>query len=143
MQAAQTCACMNLRKATRVVTQLFDETLAPTGLRSTQFVVLVSACLAGPCSIARLARELVMDRSTLTRNLKPLVDRGLICTTSPEGVRVRTVELTDSGRQALAGAIPYWQQAQARIIEQFGQDHWNRITDDLQEITRITATSPT
>ena len=77
-EMARTCACFNFRKASRSVTQLFDQMLAPTGLRSTQLVILITGELLGPSSIARLARELVMDRSTLTRNLKPLLSMGLL-----------------------------------------------------------------
>ena len=77
-EMARTCACFNFRKASRSVTQLFDQILAPTGLRSTQLVILMTGQLLGPSSIARLARELVMDRSTLTRNLKPLLNLGML-----------------------------------------------------------------
>ena len=72
----ETCACLNVRKAARAVTQLYDEVLQPTGLRSTQFNLLVAVALAGEAPVTRLAEALVMDRTTLARNLKPCVRQG-------------------------------------------------------------------
>jgi len=73
-----TCACSNVRKAARAVTQLFDELLQPTGLRSTQFTLLVAVALLGEAPVTQLSRALVMDRTTLARNLKPLESLGLL-----------------------------------------------------------------
>src|SRR5215470_6852850 len=78
LEMVSTCACFNFRKASRTVTQLFDQILAPIGLRSTQLVILVAAQALGPCGLARLARELVMDRSTITRNIHPLVIQEML-----------------------------------------------------------------
>ena len=72
------CACFNLRKAMRTVTHLYDEALKPAGLRATQFTVLASTRNLGPVSVNQLAEKMVMDRTTLTRNLKPLERDGLI-----------------------------------------------------------------
>ncbi len=77
-EIAETCACLNVRKAARAVTQLYDEVLQPSGLRATQFNLLVAIALAGEAPVTRLADALVMDRTTLTRNLKPLESQGLI-----------------------------------------------------------------
>src|SRR5947207_15934276 len=73
-----TCACSNVRKAARAVTQLFDELLQPTGLRSTQFTLLVAVALLGEAPVMQLSRALVMDRTTLARNLKPPETQGLL-----------------------------------------------------------------
>jgi hypothetical protein len=77
-QAAAVCACFNFRKASRAVTQHFDEQLQPTGLRSTQLVILLAVAVYESSGMAELARALVMDRSTLTRNLRPLINQGLL-----------------------------------------------------------------
>src|SRR5215813_7592579 len=103
-EMARTCACFNFRKASRSVTQLFDQVLAPSGLRSTQLVILITSQLLGPSSIARLARELVMDRSTLTRNLKPLLSTGLLQFVRASSSKHKSVELTQQGRAALVNA---------------------------------------
>jgi DNA-binding MarR family transcriptional regulator len=137
-EMARTCACFNFRKASRSVTQLFDQILAPSGLRSTQLVILITAQLLGPSGIARLARELVMDRSTLTRNLKPLLTMGLLHLTKANGGKFKSVELTDAGRAALARAAPYWEHAQSHLVTRFGPEHWSRIMSDLAGIVEAT-----
>ena len=137
---ARTCACFNFRKASRSVTQLFDQILAPTGLRSTQLVILITTQLLGQSSIARLARELVMDRSTLTRNLKPLMNLGLL-RFSQDGGKQKAVELTVEGQAALLRAAPYWNQAQTQLVDRFGQESWNRIMSDLNAIVEATRAS--
>src|SRR5690606_5138065 len=85
VEIAATCACFNFRKVSRTVTQLFDQVLAPLGLRSTQLVILVAAQVFGPVGMTQLARELLMDRSTITRNLRPLVAMGLLKLTGKSG----------------------------------------------------------
>ena len=140
-EMARTCACFNFRKASRSVTQLFDQVLAPTGLRSTQLVILITGRLLGPSSIARLARELVMDRSTLTRNLKPLLTMGLLQLSKPDNGKHKAVEVTDEGLAALVKAGPYWEQAQTHLVAQFGNDQWNRIMADLAAIVEATRSS--
>ena len=138
---ARTCAGFNFRKAARSVTQLFDQTLAPTGLRSTQLVILVTGQLLGPCSIARLCGELVMDRSTLTRNLKPLLSMGMLQLSKSENGKHKSVEVTDSGRAALVKASPYWERAETHLVGRFGPDRWNRIMVDLLTIVEATRTT--
>ncbi len=139
-EMARTCACFNFRKASRSVTQLFDQILAPTGLRSTQLVILITTQLLGQSSIARLARELVMDRSTLTRNLKPLMNMGLL-RFAPESGKQKAVEVTVEGQVALLRASPYWSQAQTQLVNRVGEEAWNRIMSDLNAIVEATRSS--
>ena len=115
-EARSTCACFNLRKASRAVTKLFDEALQTTGLRSTQFVTLLSVRLHQPVSLPALAKELVIDRSTLTRNLAVLQKEGFLESSSPEGKRGRVFRLTDRGVQALNEGIPLWENTQSRFV---------------------------
>jgi DNA-binding MarR family transcriptional regulator len=121
-EAARTCASFNFRKATRAVTALFDEILEPTSLRSTQLVVLIAIHLGEPISLPSLARELVLDRTTLIRNLQPLIAAKLIATSQSQ--RSRMFRLTDKGRERIESALPYWQKAQERFVAQFGQANW-------------------
>ena len=120
------CICFNLRKAARAVTQEYDAALQPSGLKATQFSLLAMAERLGPGPMARLAEELVMDRTTLTRNLRPLEKQGLIRIQPGEDRRARLVEVTPAGRDALARALPLWQRTQARMREGLGLG-----TDDL------------
>ena len=118
------CICANLRKATRAVTQAYDAALQPSDLKATQFTLLATLAGEGDLSVTRLAGAMVMDRTTLTRNLKPLIGKGLIETASGEDQRVRMVRLTDQGRAAFDAALPLWRQAQTRLVESLGGDKW-------------------
>ena len=125
------CACANLRKAARVVTQAYDKALKPTGLRATQFTVLATLATEGNAPLTRLAEALVMDRTTLTRNLKPLVRQGLIKIAHEEDERVRRVGLTEPGERAFAAARPLWAAAQRRLRESLGAERRSALLGDL------------
>jgi DNA-binding MarR family transcriptional regulator len=125
--AAAACACFNLRKASRAVTQLFNAELQPSGLRSTQFVLLVVARAEEPVSLPRLARLLVMDRSTLSRNLQPLERRGLVDVTRADEGRGATVRLTKKGLKVLAETVPLWEAAQRRFVGGLGEERWGAL----------------
>ena len=126
------CACFSLRKATRMVTQLYDEALKPAGIRATQLMVLAATRFAGPISVNQLADRIVMDRTTLTRNLKPLQRDGLITVRPGDDLRVREVSLTAKGRKTLDRAYPLWERVQARLREQLGDPRVDQLLVDLQ-----------
>ncbi len=134
---AMSCACFNLRKAARAVTQLYDEVLAPSGLRGTQFPILAVLAAAGSATMTDLADTLVMDRTTLTRNLKPLLGRGLVERGEGEDRRQRPIAITPAGRDALAKAWPLWEKAQARIAGGLGAARWKGMVGDLNEAIRL------
>lgn len=125
----------------RSVTQFFDQTLAPAGLRSTQLVILTAAELFGPSSIAQLARELVMDRSTLTRNLKPLLTMELLELTVANNGKHKSVVVTDQGRDALVRSVPYWNLAQDHVVSRIGAEQWKRMVTDLGVVIDATRDS--
>ena len=140
-EQAPECTCFNLRKAARAVTQYYDGVLKPSGLRATQFTLLVAIYNAGPVTIKRLAERLVMDRTTLTRNLKPLQKQGLITITSGEDRRTRAVELTERGREALTQALPQWEQAQAQVVGRLGRERWRDLLGHLSATVALTRAS--
>ena len=105
--AAFTCA--NLRKAARVVTQRYEAALQPTGLKVTQFTVLATLTKRGDLPLTHLAEALVLDRTTLTRNLKPLAGQGLITIENEWDQRVRRIKLTAKGSKAFKDALPHWE----------------------------------
>jgi DNA-binding MarR family transcriptional regulator len=125
------CTCFGLRKAARAVTQMYDRALKPTGLRVTQFSLLAVTQRTGPRGMAELAELMVMDRTTLTRNLKPLLDRGLLETIAGADRRRRPIAITAKGRAALAQALPHWREAQARMADGLGRSSWWRLLGDL------------
>ncbi len=118
------CTCFNLRKATRVVTQLYDDRMRSSGLRGTQFALLVHAHAMGPVALTKLAEAMVTDRTTLARNLEPLEKNGFIEVEDGEDRRTRIVDITEKGRAKLAEAFPAWKKAQDEIKKMMGQDKW-------------------
>jgi DNA-binding MarR family transcriptional regulator len=119
-----TCLCHNVRMASRVVSRAYDEALRPTGLRATQIAVLAAVGARGALSIKSLADSLEMERTTLTRNLKPLEEQALV-SIAPEGRhRSRTLTLTTAGKAALLKALPLWEKTQQSSMHQLGEQRW-------------------
>ena len=136
---ARRCACATIRRTDRALTQFYDEILAPSGLYVTQFTTLATLAEAAPITINRLAELLVMDRTTLTRNLELLTKQHLVRIEEGQDRRKRLVLLTQEGEQALRRAWPLWQEAQARIERALGRERFEGLLTDLSAV--ITATS--
>lgn len=133
--AAKHCTCGTLRKASRAITQHYDRILAPFGLRATQFTILATAAATGPSSMSELARNLVMDRSTLSRNIRPLIQAGLIKTVAITG-RTRQVHLTEEGEDKLNKAVQVWAKAEDQLRENLGDDRVKQIHELAQSVVR-------
>jgi DNA-binding MarR family transcriptional regulator len=131
IEAANACACANFRKASRVITQFYDAALRPSGLRATQYTLMVPVALMGSPTITQLAEEIVIDRTTLARDLKVLEGKGLVEISPGSDRRTRVVEITDAGRRTLAEALPLWEQAQSAVVEGLSQPRWNAMLQDL------------
>ena len=134
---ATSCACLNVRRAARAVTALYDRTLAPTGLRATQVTLLAALEKAGPVPFTRLAGVLGMDRTTLTRNLEPLRRAGLLTLGPGEDRRVRLAAITEKGRRTLAAATPLWEQAQRRITMGMGGERWELVRREIRQLAAL------
>ena len=117
----EVCNCLALREATRHVTQFYDRLLASSGLRTTQFSILIRLRLEGPMTINALAKSLVMDRTTLGRNILPLEREGLI-EIVPDSVdrRSKVVRLIEAGAARLRAARAGWTEAQKKFETSFG-----------------------
>lgn len=135
------CIGMHVRRASRIITQIYDEALRPLGLQLNQFTLLASIKLLGSTAITRLAEGLFMDQTTLTRNLKPLEKRGLIVITPGEDRRVRVVCLTQEGHMLLDSALPLWEKAQNRITEKFGAQQTQELLSILANTTHLSNNS--
>jgi DNA-binding MarR family transcriptional regulator len=125
------CSCANLRKASRMVTQMFDAALKPTGVKATQFTLLAMLAKRGALPLTRFAELLGMDRTTLTRNLRPLIEKGLITVEGEADLRVRVIDLTEEGRAQFERARPAWEAVQQRFVEGLGGQRWSEFLDDL------------
>jgi DNA-binding MarR family transcriptional regulator len=130
-EVARACACANLRKAARAVTQLFDTALVPSGLKATQFTLLVTSRLSGEETINGLAERMAMDRTTLSRNLKPLVRKGLLEVSPGGDGRTRLVRISPEGERALDGAYPMWRTAQEEVVGALGKERYETLLGDV------------
>lgn len=116
------CTCDRLRKLTRRITQHYDVRLAPAGLRVTQYSLLAHLVRGGPIPMSALARLMEMDRTTLTRNLKPLADAGLVDVAQGADARRRVVSATVRGRAARSEARELWRRAQDEVNQALGAE---------------------
>ncbi len=133
------CNCSALRKASRRLSQVYDAALAPSGLRSTQFAILVEIGRrpSAPPTINELAEALVMDPSTIGQNLRPLErDRLVALQQDATDRRRRCVTLTPEGRSRVAAARPLWREAQARFEGKFGEREAAELRSQLNGIAR-------
>lgn len=121
MPAPPACVCGRLRRAARALTQMYDATMAPGGLRITQFSLLRTLAREGPMRITALATATLLDRTALSRNLEPLVAQGLVRIAPGKDARTREVSLTRAGRSALDKATPYWHEAQKEVERKLGE----------------------
>ena len=135
-EVLENCACHRVRIAARAVTRTYDDALRPVGLRATQLSVLVAAAADDAISITSLAKNIGMDRSTLTRNLRPLESEGLIVVGLEGWRRSRGLQITKKGRSRLQEALPLWKKAQQRLLRKLGDRRWERIRSDLDHLIR-------
>ncbi len=116
------CLCLASRRAARAITRRFERELRPHGLRATQFSLLVTLTLAGPCQVGELAERLGVERTTLTRNLAPLRANGLVQIRAADtDARARVLAITDQGRTAIGRALPAWERAQTATSAAIGE----------------------
>jgi len=133
---AQDCVCLAVRQAARHVTQLYDRFLAPSGLRITQFSLLAKLQRQGPMTINALAADMVMDRTTLGRNILPLERDALIrIEPTPSDRRSKVLHLTKRGEKRLQAAFKGWAEAQACFQFTFGDAR----SSDLRALLRTAA----
>ena len=132
------CTCFNLRKATRRVTNFYDAALKPCGLKVTQMTLLTAIRVLEPITIKRLAKAIVMDRTTLSRNVSLLNKKGLIDIEPGDDLRTRRLSLTDQGHTSLVAAFPLWQKAQVEIIKELGEDRWASLLEGISDLVALT-----
>jgi DNA-binding MarR family transcriptional regulator len=135
------CACDQLRRVTRGVTQVYDDAIVASGLRITQLPIFVGLASEGDLPLSVLADRLALDRTTLTRNLKVLEDRGLIRTYEHEDdARVRMISMTLEGSRLLAAALQHWAKVHAFVEEQFGGERLLALESELSAFSNALAT---
>jgi len=131
------CVSTNIRVASRVLTRYYDEVMSPSGLRVTQLATLAAIAYHGPFTLKVLARVLVMDRSTLTADLRPLEAQGFITIVPGEDRRTRVITVTERGVQAIETAMPLWRRAQAHVEQTLGKGRLGALLGELREVVAI------
>ena len=134
---ASPCACSRLRRATRAVTQLYDDALAPIGLRVTQLSLLRTLQRRGTLRIGELADQNLLDRTALSRNLDPLAERRLVAIVPGRDARTREVTLTKQGIAAIAAAAPHWEKVQREVARHVGRDRLDGLYEILRDIESL------
>ena len=125
-----------VRRAARVVGNYYDVHLKSAGLKGTQFTLLNAIFLNPSITITQLADLLLLNRTTLNRNLKPLERQGLILTSPGKDQRTRVLRLTQEGRSILQRALPLWLEAQSGVVETLGI-RIQRLTEDLNHLEKL------
>jgi DNA-binding MarR family transcriptional regulator len=130
------CNCLAVRQAARHITQFYDQWLAPSGLRTTQFSILAKLRRMGPMTINELAAEMVMDRTTLGRNILPLERDGLIAVEQGRhDRRSKELRVTEAGEASFRSAMKGWRGAQRRFEATFGAER----TADIRSLLHAVA----
>jgi len=124
--------CANLRRASRVLTQLYEDALRPAGLRASQFTILQVFSLAGEVTQAQLGQILAMDSTTLTRTLTIMSRHGWIAKQRGEDRREWRMQLSGAGEVQFRQALPYWEKAQTKLRRELGDD----LSDGLMKLTQ-------
>jgi DNA-binding MarR family transcriptional regulator len=141
--SAQDCNCFALRSAARHISQFYDQFLAPAGLRTSQFSILAKLKRLGPMTINTLAENMVMDRTTLGRNVLPLERDGLISIApSIADRRAKELRLTKAGERRLQQALTAWSHAQERFETSFGAKRAAELRTMLRAVAASQFTPP-
>ncbi|WP_432718463.1 MarR family winged helix-turn-helix transcriptional regulator [Pectinatus frisingensis] len=131
------CNCMNLRRASRAITQFYDDTLKPSGLTVTQLSLLRHLGMLKTATISELAKMVQIDRTTLNRNMKPLIREGFIDIRRGKDSRTRQIALTAQGKNAAIRGWKLWEVAQKTIKEYMGNNDLVKLTQLLLKVENI------
>jgi DNA-binding MarR family transcriptional regulator len=131
------CACFQARTAARAITDFYDRTLEPSGLRLTQMAILAAIAGHRAATMQGVASELGLDPSTMTRTLRPLEQARLVRTRAGVDRRAKEIELTGAGRDRLRAGYRCWQDAQRALGEKLGRATFERLIADLASVSRV------
>src|SRR5260370_11632039 len=138
--AVTLCLCDALRQATRALSRLYDEELREVGLRTTQYSLLAWLRTAGEARQRDIEELTSLDQSTLSRNLRPLVDAGWVAIRPGVDRREKLIRLTDAGAAKLREARPGWERAQKQMQSRLPKGMWASLMEILPELTRLADT---
>lgn len=128
------CYCINLRRASNAVTDIYNRSLQPIGLSVNQYSLLINISRLEPCSVSDLANYVGLERTTLVRSLKPLFKMAYIQDISEANQRNRQLKVTKSGEQVLKQAVLLWETAQTEIEQKIGKEKIAQLSEILSLI---------
>jgi DNA-binding MarR family transcriptional regulator len=131
------CMCAGFRRTTRALTQLYEQTFRPLGLRASQFTILQVLSRAGEVSQGQLGNMLAMDSTTLTRTLKIMRQQRWIAEHRGEDRRERRLRLSKEGKALLDRAAPEWTRVQARLRRELGENTWESLARLSDRVTSV------
>ena len=131
------CACGRLRRASRALTQFYDDAMAQSGLRVTQYSLMRMLARQGTARISDLARTYLLDRTAMTRTLDPLVAQGYVRIAPGKDARTREVTLTRAGAAALDAATDEWKRAQAAVARRIGRERLDALIATLADLETL------
>jgi DNA-binding MarR family transcriptional regulator len=131
------CMCANLRRASRALTQRYEDALRPTGLRATQFTILQALTLAGDITQGQLGHILAIDSTTLTRTLAIMSRQGWIKKRRGTDHREWRIILPPKGRAIFQRALPLWESAQVQLQHQLGDAQWRQLLALTHTVTNL------
>jgi len=131
------CGSFNFRRTARAVTRLYDMALQKSGIRSTQFAILVGIAKNQPVSVGALGDLLVIDSTTLTRSLRLLKKEGLIAISNRAARRQRFLTITAKGEHMLARSLPAWRKAHERFVATIGSEYWLELRSELERLAHV------
>jgi DNA-binding MarR family transcriptional regulator len=131
------CGSFNFRRTARAVTRLYDQAFQRSGIRSTQFSILVGIAKTQPISVGSLSSLLIIDSTTLTRSLARLQNEGLLTVSARSVKRQRFVRLTPGGERLLADSLPAWRAAQERFVQAMGSEYWVNLRAELERLAQV------
>ena len=134
------CMCANFRRASRALTQVYEEALRPQGIRATQFTILQALSLAGEVSQGRLGEMLAMDSTSLTRALAIMRRAGWVSEHRGEDRRERRIRLSSEGNSKLRRGLPVWERVQSRLRGKLGGSAWKSLLQLAHHTTEIAKT---
>jgi len=130
------CVAFNLRRASRIITRRYEESLKPLALTSFQFTTLVALSDYPAIPLSVMAEEFGMSNSTMTRNLKPMLAKNyVILKAHTADARRKLVSITPQGRRMMKKAEPLWQKAQDEALKDLSAPQWAELRQAIQNLT--------
>ncbi len=131
------CVCTTVRKANRALFRFYESALAESDLSVVQFAILRSLEKSGDLPLSRIADDQVMERTSLYRTIKPLIDAGAVKLRDADRGKAKIASLTRRGRRLIQQTQPYWEAAQQSVVSKIGARQWERLSSVLLDVPEL------